>query len=469
MREHFCFYGYNPPTSGKYEIGGVTYFSGEDYRSVKRYKEYMNAGFDILLLQHENSYSGEDFAGSACKLCMDRAFGAGIKKIVVSDTRLKALCTEERLLGDCGRFKSERELCDYIDFCTAPYRNHPGFYGVQLFDEPHYKHLESYGRVCRALRKMFPDIYLQCNLFPVTGADYVSCAGKDLFTAYERYLEKFAQESGEKYLLFDEYPFLREYILGVYSLRTYQIAAEVCKRHNLELRAVMQSFSFFHTDHLIHRRVTERDMYWQMNMALGFGCREFAFFTYFTKQKVALLGGHKFDEEGKLPIAMTGAPSGDSVDGAAFINRDGSRTRLYYYTRRIISEFRKFEPVILKYRFRQSYLFFEDGKCEKDYMQTRNAIVYKGCGITVKPDFGVALVTELEAENSLLFMVENFSNVKEEYFDGKIMRAGIYLGGDAKEVTTYFRGNKKMQKVNGGRFTKTLRTGDAVFIEIKKA
>ena len=40
MRKHFDFYGYNAPTWGGYYHDDQTYFLGEDFRSVKRYKEY---------------------------------------------------------------------------------------------------------------------------------------------------------------------------------------------------------------------------------------------------------------------------------------------------------------------------------------------------------------------------------------------------------------------------------------------
>ena len=468
MREHFSFYGYNPPDSGIYEIGGVQYFSGEDFRSVKRYKEYKNVGFDVLLLQHACSYNGEDFDTSVCKMCMERAYSAGIGKIIVSDNRLKDLCVEENLVGENGRFKNEAALVEYAAACIAPYRRQKGFYGVQLFDEPTFDKIESYGKVCRALKKVMPEIYLQCNLFPATGVDYLSDCEDKSFAYYEKYIDNFAEKSGEDNICFDEYPFLREYLLGVYSLRTYQTVAKVCAKRNLELRAVMQSFSYFHKDHLIHRRVTERDMYWLMNMALGFGCKEFSFFTYFTKPKVHLIGGEKFEEEGKLPIHLTGAPSGDSVDGAAFINRDGSRTKLYYFTKRIISEFKNFEPHIINRRFKQSYLFFEKGKSAKDFLQTKHAEYNTGCTITVNPSCGVVLVTELTGDGSTMYMVENFSNVKDEFFGKQVMKAEIFLGEKAMGAEYYFRGKRIERTVKNGGFTETLRTGDAIFIVVKK-
>ena len=68
MRKHLDFYGYNSPSAGKYYIDDTEYFGGEDFRNVKRYKEYKNVGFNILLLQHENSYSGEPYQTSVLKM-----------------------------------------------------------------------------------------------------------------------------------------------------------------------------------------------------------------------------------------------------------------------------------------------------------------------------------------------------------------------------------------------------------------
>ena len=408
MRDHFDFCGYCSPTSGEYFIGDVKYFYGEDFRSVKRYKEYKNVGFTTLLLQHENAYRGEEFETSACNLCLTKAEKAGIDKVIVSDERIKELCSLPVLIGEGGRFASEQELLDYLDFCTKPYRNKSNFYGLQLFDEPCIEQLKSYGKVSRGLRKIIPNVYLQCCLLPVTGKDYQAYKQNGDFDVYEQYLNVYVEESGDNGILFDEYPFLREYILGLYSLRTYQIGAKVCKERGVELRAVLQSFSHYSADHLIQRRVIEQDMYWQMNMALGFGCREYYYFTYFCKPVIRVVEDERLEKNTKIPIYKRGYPVGDAIDGATFINRDGSRTKLYYYTKRIISEFKQFESIILPYSFENSYLFFEEGKNAQDFWQTRSAFVNTDCPIDVKVSHSVALVTELKKDNGVMFMIENF-------------------------------------------------------------
>lgn len=454
MRKQFDFYGYNSPTNGYFYVDDAKYFSGEDYRNVKRYREYKDAGFTLLLLQHENSYSGEPFEGSACKLCMDNAYKAGIKKIIVSDVRLKDLCVEKCVVGKDGRFGTEKEFLEYLDFCTAPYRNYKGFYGVQLFDEPTCEQMRSYGTVCRGLHKLFPDMYLQCNMLTIDGSNRLSKTEKNPIKAFREYLNLFLDESGMDSVLYDEYPFRRNYIIGGYSLSTYQVAAGVARDRNVEFRNVLQSWEYmWQSDSgkpiINPRRCVKQDMYWQLNLLMGMGCREYAFFTYFTKQHV--------DLNPKLNMCM---------DGASLINRDGTRTRLYYDVKNIISEMKKFAPVVLKYRYHENYIVFGKGKTAKDFMQTEFTRINGDCPISVKPSDNVALITEQKNGRNSLFMLENICNLKDELATGQPIEYEIDLGKDYKKVNVYYKGKKVKRKIKDGRFTEKLRCGDAIFMEI---
>lgn len=453
MRKQFEFYGYCSPTSGNYYIDGNRYFIGEDFRTVARFKEYKNAGFTVLLLQHENSYDGEDFETSACNLCMTNAVKAGIDKIIVSDARLKKLCEEKTLVADDGKFKSEKELIDFIDFCTKPYRNKEGFYGIQLFDEPSYKLFKSYGQVVKAIKNVVPNAFLQCNLLNIVEKERLSDKDETLFSAYESYLNGFLDESGADYVMYDDYPFRRDYLICGHSLPNYQICAKICRERKKEFHHVMQSFSWFTCGRLVMRRVTERDVRWQANMAMGFGVKEFAFFTYFTKPMLTLKNGF----------------GSDGIDGTAMINRDGSRTKLYYAIKKIISEMKAFAPIILEYDYKNNYIFTEKGKTAKNFEATEFAFLNDGCGIKVSPDKGVTLVTEHEGKDgkSILYMIENIGNIKEEYFNGaKPQKVKIDGIGDGANI--YSRGKLLSKKPIDGKFIATLPIGEAIFIEIKK-
>ncbi len=451
MRENFDFYGYCSPTSGKFRVGDDEYFYGEDYRNEKRYKEYKDVGFTMLLLQHENSYAGEEFASSACYKCMTEAAKAGIDKIIVSDTRLKELCLEMNLLGETGKFKDEKELQEYVKACMEPYAKMPTFYGVQLEDEPEYQYIPSYGKVVRAIRAVYPNIYIQANVLCIVEAKRLSETQKDDFLAYEEYLHNFTEATGQDCIQFDEYPFRRAYIIGGYSIRSYQIASRVAKERGIEFRAVMQSFSWLNNGRIVHRRVNESDMYWQINLAMGLGCKEFSFFTYFTKPFFKITNG---------------VPNSDGVDGAAFINRDGSRTALYYYTKRIIKEMKAFAPVILQYTYQNNYFFFEKGKTYKDFEQTVYSEINEGCPIDVKTSKDVVFVTHLKKEDGDMYMVENISNIKDQMATGEIMEITVKLPTKEKKATYYYLGKKKSVKLEDGAFTLKLPCGHAIYITL---
>jgi hypothetical protein len=457
VRKHLDFYGYNSPSAGKYYIDDTEYFGGEDFRNVKRYKEYKNVGFNILLLQHENSYSGEPYQTSVLKMCLEKAMKAGIDKVIVSDTRLKDLCIEEKLFGENGKFASKKEFFDYLRSCIAPYKDEKCFYGVQLFDEPGYWQMKSFGEVFRGLKEIMPEIYLQCNLFPIIAYERLAEDYSDLNKAFREYLNSFLDETNATSITFDEYFFCRDYKIGEWSINTYQIASDVCKERNVELCAVFQTMSFYASGNYIYRRVLEQDMYWQMNLAMGFGCREFAYFTYMPKKSIQTK-----NSKGEKLFATIG------LDGASFINRDGTRAKMYYYTRRIIKEMKDFEEVLLRYKFDNDYLFFEKGKDKESFEYTKNVLERKKPPVNVDISYGVALVTEHKNETSSLIMVENLGNIKEELFGRRPARVTIELEGDDMPDAVYYRGKKIDKEFVDGRLSMSLRCGDAIFIEIKR-
>ena len=453
MRKKFDFYPYGYPKNGIVYVEDVPYRVSEDMRTVKRFREFKNVGFTRLLLQAEESYNGgEPFENSNCAYVMRIARKAGIKRIILSDQRLKDLCEEDVLVGEHGRFSNEEELETYISDCVAPYRNEEGFFGLQLRDEPKRHMLASYGKVCRTLKKLIPGVYLQCNLFPVT--DHVQLEGEDIFQAYEKYLTEFLEESGMDSILFDEYPFRRDYIIGGHSIVTRQIAARVCKKFGVEFRMVMQSFSMITPKpggrvHLICRPVTEQDMYYQSNMAMGFGCREYSYYTYNTRTL------NWFDGE-------------YNPDGASFINSDGTRTKLYDFTRRIIKEMKAFAPVALRHTYDGCWFAFEKGKGAKDFMQTEFAEVDESCPIDVEVSYSVALITRMVGEKSDLFMIQNIGNVKGEYFGNAApMRVTVDFKKPIK-AKFYKFGKRIRKKTKDGKFEEDLRVGDAIFVEVKK-
>jgi hypothetical protein len=283
----------------------------------------------------------------------------------------------------------------------------------------------------------------------------------DAIKDYEDYLTYFANESETDYLMTDEYPFRGDNDVSSYTLPTFLTLSKVCKEKGLELRMVFQSFSQegcvaegnMLEGGLHWRRMTEQDMYWQLNLGMGFGCKEYSFFTYFTK-------------ESKV-FRQTNRSVSDGIDGAAFINYDGTRTRLYYYTKKIISEIKKFESVLLNYDFNDAYFFLPKGKCEKDFAATRRVTAKSNCQIKVETKKDPYMITELVGKTGgKLFMVQNIGNpMNEILFKRRVSEVEIDLGQCAENVVVYYKGEKINKNIVNGKLIEKLHAGEALFFE----
>ncbi|MGN1062573.1 MAG: hypothetical protein ACI4RO_05520 [Candidatus Scatosoma sp.] len=467
-RKEYLFCGYNCPIDGYYTVNGYTYFFGEDFRSAKRYKEYLDCGFNVVQARGKNSYNGEEWETCQCRRVFDEALKAGCEKILVTDARFDRWINKEKnLIGEERMFADEAALDKAVAECVAPYCDRKGFYGIQLLDEPTYSDFPAYAQLVRSLQRVLPDVYLQCNLLPLGApferlvpSDEKACSDPALKMAteqagmqeiYEKYVSDFTDMTGLDSILFDEYPFRREYIISGNTLPNYQLVARICQKRGIEFRVVLQSFSMVWNGILHNRKMTESDMYWQTNLALGFGVREFSFYTYLAKPDLTYKDG-AFGE----------------IDGGAFINLDGSKTALYFYTKRIIAEMKKFSPTALKYRYQSSHIVTEKEKTRNDYEWTRYLYEDEKCPIPVSVDKGVLLVTRQTDGENELYMFENIGNVKDELFDGALpMKLTVKLPAGKKKF--FFRGKKTkplFSEENGCGFS--LKVGDAVFAEIIK-
>ena len=468
-RKEYFFSAYNGPTVGYYTINGYTYYNGEDFRTAKRYKEYLDCGFNILQVRGVNAYSGEEWEGSNCQRVFKEAWKAGCKKLIVTDNRFERWISVDRnIVGEGRLFANEQELDKAVAECVAPYCKQKGFFGIQLFDEPQYCDFPAYGQLARSLKRVLPGVYLQCNLLPLA-ADLprISPEGDENndrkegswkmaqetaghHEIYKNYISDFTDITEMDSILFDEYPFRREYIISGNTIPNFQIVARVCKQRGIEFRIVLQSFSHVWNNVLRNRKITESDMYWQTNLALGFGAREFSFYTYLAK-----------------PNFDYGAIENGEIDGAAFINLDGSRTALYDYTKRIIKEMKSFAKVALKYNYESSHIVTGKEESSKDFEWTRFLYENRKCPIDVTVDKGVAIVTKQTNAKDELYMIENIGNVRDELFDNAPpMQVAVYLPKGKKNF--YFRGKKIRVPLNEeGKYLLSLKVGDAIFIEIK--
>ena len=341
------------PTDGHYiDENGNPQYSGQDYRTLERYTEYKNCGFDTLLLLGNDPYRGEDFETSQLKKNLDNAQTAGLK-VIVFDLRLHDLSSNETggvqgdsLIGEGKQFSSQNELNAYVNELTAPYRDHPAFYGLTLKDEPVYAKLKSVGQVYRAIKSVNENIYVKVVLLPfMDESGWIPSYTDDKtekvpFNAYKDYVEKFFEETQAKNLVYDDYPFRKlrnsensEFIRKNY-LQNIQYMSDTAEKHGAELTLIIQSFSM----KAGIRKVSEADIRWQINTALSMGVRNIVYFTYW------------------MHVNQQAGPGYEGKD-SAIMDNFGNKI-LYDEVQKVNAESQKLAKIVLNYKYQKSYYNF---------------------------------------------------------------------------------------------------------------
>ena len=547
------FYCYNPPNDGTWYIDktqnpAVKGTAGEDFRTVERYKEYKDCGFDILMMQSSGRYNGEVWETSDTKMVMDRAYQAGLEKIIVTDGRLQRLsegCVSvneqgvpdptsttyvylsdknrdsvkqlidlvgEGLVGEHSPFKTEEQLDEYVKACMTPYMNYQGFYGVQLKDEPNYKHVTFYGDTYQAIKRVCPTSFVQYNLnqvytdysyfwgypdwegataetieeslyayesvyredrdangniktydlsnendvFAKTAAEALAKKKaeenqiEEGFKRYGNYLRSYIDNTGADYIMWDSYPLEGKSIRMQY-IRNMQVTADVCKEKGVKFANTTQTDCEVNgqSGEVRKRAVDEYGARWLNNMLLGFGVKEIVYYTYFNK-------GNDFD--GK---------SGENYpDGTSFITHHGQKTDLYYFMQKIIAEDQKFAPVIMNFDYVTSNVYSVPASTystEHIRMAQRGNAFQKVKEITINKE--CALATELydKTNDRYMYMVQNV--VDPKYQGAKAYQtATVEFNSGYTYALVYRNGEPTKVKLTDGKLEVKQHAGEAVFV-----
>ena len=451
----FPIYGYSPPPQGEWWLDD-TVFTTEDFRTVEKYKEYKDCGFNVLFLQHSALYKGEGWENSETKMAFDNALAAGIEKIILVDDRIFQLSLiPEGIIGDGKKFATEKELEDFVRNCIQDYKEQKGFYGIQLRDEPFYPYLKTIGQLYRAVRKVDPKIFVHCNPNPliIPSLAYQICPpGPNLIENYEHYLSMFLEETGTDHVMMDIYPFTkaRDRInVGRYYFAGLECVARVCKKYGVEMHIVLQAFGMLAREKRHHRFPSERQMQYQKNVLIGFGVRQYSYFTYWTKQMNRTDGEH-------FP------------DGEAMMDRSGNKTRMWRHVQKINKEVTALAPLLWEFNYCTNAFFVNKPFC----VQPTFLEMARGGKLSqikdVQVDRDVVLVTEQydKKKKQYMYCVTNVTDpicyakrYKKENqvtvltFDEKYNVADVYSKGKWTKVA-----------LEDNKLTLALYSGDGVII-----
>ncbi len=439
---------------------------GEDFRTVERLEEYKAAGMTIYLPQSAGAYGGEAWSISEAKKAMDNALAAGIDKVILTDTRIQEYSMiEGGLIGEGKKFATEAALDNQIAKFMANYRSHAAFYGVMLGDEPRYYQFESYGQVYRSIKRVCPEAFVQCNLNPcVTNAstdwypdldvDTTGWTNEEIIAAkFEKYLTMFLDATDADYFMYDQYPFkdysmgkntaiYREYILGL------QVAAKLAAERGVKFYIVTQTMRMVENlgteNELVGRYMDEQDARWLNNMLLGFGVKEIAYFTYWTKQG--------------------NTTSTYFYDNGSFVNRDGTLTDLYYIMQEVMAENQQLAPTILNYEYSTSNLYTAAGYSAPTYVtHAQEGEAFKKVE-SVSTNREVALVTELydDEKDLYMYMVMNATDP-----DGttKTQSVTVDFADEYTHAVLFVNGERSVVELGAnGVYTFTHVAGDATYV-----
>lgn len=463
----FDFYGYSALIDG-WNIDGVSYDSEEDYLSVKRIKEYKDAGMTIYFPQSAAAVTqsaANDWENSEAKKALDYSLEAGIDKVILMDPRIQGLSKPAKenavgLIGEGKQFATEADLDATIAEYMAPYKDHPAFYGVMLGDEPFYYHVENYGQVYRSIKRVCPEAFIQYNLNPITaGSDPVRRAERfpaltaeekagsedELILAYRKYLRQFMDATGADYVQYDQYPFRHSEKLDEYFVLGLQVVADIAKEYDAKFYFVTQTYG--QTDGVSNpRMLSAEDLYWTNNMLLGFGIKQISYFTYFTKA----------DNN-----------SEHFIDGNSFITWHGKKTDIYYWMQQIMAEEQKFAPTILNFEYVTSKLYAQTptsypSKLELHTYETADFTALKSAEINKE----VGLVTELydATKGNYLYMVQNV--VDPDFAGSKAYQTTVLtFDSQYKYAALYVKGERTCVRLEeGGKLTLKHKPGEATYV-----
>lgn len=487
----FDFYAYGCPNDGTYKIDGETYSVGEDFRTEARIKEYKDAGMTIYFPQSsaQITYADPEKEWEDAKVIWDYAVNAGFeKKIIMRDVRILMLSNgqlnpgkdpnykdKEGIIGEGKQFASEKELDEEIYSYLSLYKDHPGFMGVMLVDEPVYDVLVPYSQVYNSIKRVSEkygfDCFIQYNLLPLRSASkdnafscYPLLDGFDSIEeeiahygegnlelsslAYEKYISSFVDAlKGVEYILFDDYPLresgvLKEYVLGM------QIVAKIAKEKGVKFYNVTQTFAGDVNGKRDYREISKEDAAWLNNMLMVFGVKQIAYYTYFTHTNNSTKG-------------LT------HIDGTSFISRNGEKTELYGIMQDIMAQNQIFAPTILNFDYQDSKVVIKtptSSKSQHADWAIKDCEFTKIKGVQVNKEY--ALISELydSKNNNYMYAVQNI--VDTTYKGSKYFQTTT-LTFDEKEydfALVYRNGESTIQKLEKGVILVKNAPGEAAFV-----
>ena len=440
-------------------------------QTVEKYKEYLECGFNVLMTgDYDERYT--EWEASEAKHIIDTASKAGIEKFIITSVEMRRMTESyDKLIGEGEEYMypSYEALKADIRKLLEFYKEIPGFYGINLRDEPNWRSWTSFAYVYKAIREVeaelgMDEIYLHMNQLPLDSAvtwSYGPDTGEqqNLKEMFEKYVEGWLKDTGANRISCDVYAFRKYGVTSGFfnSLQTYR---KMCDKYGADLTWVLQSCEYYSGTNQIHRDIDKADMLYELFHCIGWGVDNFSYYTY-------------------MPTGSIMATGTMMTEGNTFLTRKGEKTNIYYWAKEILAAAQKFAPVVLSYDFVGSKYYrtetFNHDSSRYFTTESNSSLVtpaefdnshehklLKG----IVQDNDLVFTTELyDNENDLyMYMVQNIIDPQSGENGSTDMNVGVTFDSEYTWVAEYSYGNLTYVKLTDGVYNRLLGAGESVFL-----
>lgn len=329
---------------GKFQVFGFSTPSGE-HITAEQYKKMKESGIDSALALWEDevpagTLTQEQFDETDAKKALDAAADAGVKYYVM-DKALRNMARKAAV--------TDRDIAK-IESRVALYKDHPGFGGIHLDDEPAENCFESIEKIRAELERLLgKDTDIFVNLFGsrATGTQLSGVASKSI--SYEDYLASFEEKTNFNRISYDNYPFYYNADDENVDIKMWFENLQQAAQYSSEdkpMNVYIQSCNMDpskgegeedYTQNPYYAQIREKeDITFQLYTAMAFGAQQFSYFTYFDPNSPEIV---------ESPVQA-----------------DGTTTYLYDFVKQANQELRGFENEFLSYEFIQTIAVPKDGE-----------------------------------------------------------------------------------------------------------
>lgn len=521
-------FGYSAPTDGWYNEGATKKYTGEDFRTPERYKEYKDAGMSVMMIQqswpfggswdetddqwkarwnyyddpqHEAEHPLHDI--NSTKWMMQQSYKGGNERCIITDGILYSMSYQEAVkIGDkeYGLINPEWESMSETDKTSHPYHfntkedleafvkrrmdiysDEPGFYGLLIRDEPFYKMMVSFGEIYQAIKAYGKakgkEYYIEANLNPFYDFGTTDTQAKERYTGdpnfqgtaregYSIYLDRYLDCSKAEKICMDSYPFLVNKSLP-YTKDGHMIGCKI-----LAAKCRDRGLRFETVAQTYGGKSSDQPKWFAPNMdAMQWQINCYLgfgsnMFGYFTYWR-------KADNK-------TGQGSEWFDDGTSFMTQMGKKTELYYSMQTIHKELRNWQNVITNFKYQGSQVVIQDPitlpqyeylmNIEKENDKFQYVDVENGGFKT--DEGGLFFLSELadkDDSNRKMYMVMNAANpTYRSYPDYKDYNFNnnytIKFDSKFNAAVVYYRGERRLVKLDNGVYNGKLEAGYADYI-----